>query len=80
MAAAGADLYAANCAVCHGAELEGGFGPTLGPDGNSPGYSDAELIEIVTNGRGSMPPFGGQLSRQEITAIVAFIRGFHAGG
>jgi mono/diheme cytochrome c family protein len=31
-------------------------------------------IELVTDGRGSMPAFGGRLSSAEIDRVVAFTR------
>lgn len=75
-----ADLYAANCALCHGDELEGGIGPALGPGGHAPGHSDAELIAIVANGKNEMPSFAGELTEPQITDVIAFIRGVAAEG
>jgi mono/diheme cytochrome c family protein len=68
------DLYAANCAQCHGVQLEGGVGPALGSGGHAQGHSDAELVELVTNGRNTMPAFGEKLSPEQIVALIAFIR------
>jgi len=69
-----ADVYAANCAACHGAELEGGVGPRLGPGGHAHGHADAELIAITTNGTNGMPAFADKLTEQQIVDLVAFIR------
>jgi cytochrome c551 len=69
-----ANLYAANCAACHGAELEGGVGPKLGPGGHARGHTDTELIAIITNGKNEMPAFIEKLTEQQITDLVAFIR------
>jgi mono/diheme cytochrome c family protein len=30
-------------------------------------------VEQITNGGGGMPPFGGQLSEEEINAIAAYV-------
>jgi mono/diheme cytochrome c family protein len=75
-----AELYAANCARCHGDELEGGIGPALGPGGHAHGHSDAELIAIVTDGKNDMPAFADKLTEQQISDLIAFIRGGEAAG
>jgi mono/diheme cytochrome c family protein len=69
-----ADVYATNCAACHGAELEGGVGPGLGSGGHAPGHADAELVGIITNGKNAMPGFVDKLTEQQIVNLVAFIR------
>lgn len=69
-----ADVYSANCAACHGAELEGGVGPELGPGGHAHGHSDAELVAIVTNGKNAMPAFVDKLTEEQIVDLVSFIR------
>ena len=51
--AAGEEVYQANCAACHGADLSGGAGPDLTQVGSN--YSADEIADIVTNGKGSMP-------------------------
>ncbi|MFC4023843.1 cytochrome c551 [Oceanobacillus longus] len=51
--AAGEEVYQANCAACHGADLSGGAGPELTAVGST--YSAEEIADIVTNGKGSMP-------------------------
>ena len=67
----GAALYSSNCASCHGADGEGGVGPSLVD--NVPGSSESELTEVVTDGTGLMPPFGSSLSEEEIEAVVQFL-------
>lgn len=69
-----ADLYAANCAACHGADLEGGVGPALGPGGHAFGHADSELVAIITNGKDAMPAFADVLTGRQIVDLVAFIR------
>jgi mono/diheme cytochrome c family protein len=69
-----AEVYATNCAPCHGAELEGGVGPGLGPGGPAQGHTDAELVAIITNGRNAMPAFVDKLTQQQIADLVAFMR------
>jgi len=55
-AATGDELYEANCAACHGADLAGGAGPDLTAVGSK--YSADEIADIITNGIGSMPAQG----------------------
>ncbi|MFN7143853.1 MAG: c-type cytochrome [Myxococcota bacterium] len=71
-ATAGADLYAANCAACHGANGEGGTGPAMSEVATK---SDAEIEGYIVNGSddGAMPPFPN-LTEQEIADIIAYIR------
>ena len=40
--------------------------------------SDAELDGIITKGKGMMPAYGKQLSKEDISSLVAYIR--HLGG
>ena|SRR5579883_3528993 len=76
-------LYARNCARCHGAD---GRGETeLGKAYGSPDLTDADwqrkvgdkrLTASITNGRENMPAFGKRLSHEEIVALVAYVRTF----
>ena len=52
---AGAQLFAQNCAPCHGAHGEGGIGPELEPES----YKDADLFQFIYNGitANGMPAF-----------------------
>lgn len=69
---AGATVFAENCAVCHGEDGHGGAG---GPDLRTMPKAKTEegAIEQVTDGGGGMPPFGGQLSEEEIHNVAAFV-------
>lgn len=70
----GADLFAANCASCHGNEGQGLVGPAL--DGN-PNVGDVEVIvSTILFGREDhgMPPFGGALDDDQIAAVATFVR------
>ncbi|MGI9649252.1 MAG: c-type cytochrome, partial [Acidimicrobiia bacterium] len=76
--AAGQDLFEANCARCHGSDLDGGRAPG-GPQAPSlsskTGPDDAVLIEIVKRGRGGyMPSFATQLEEAEIASIIDYVR------
>ncbi len=70
----GQALYEDQCASCHGKTGGGGIGPSL--EGIQDRFSEAEEADIITNGQGSMPAFGGDLSDEEIAAIVAYTRTF----
>src|SRR5260370_19565911 len=84
----GAALYGANCATCHGANLEGGTGAVLNPIDKLPGVTNsldpAFLIQIITSGRQPqagdpksipMPAQGGNPNRtdQHINDLAAYI-------
>ena len=82
MVDAGVDLYAANCAQCHGPDLRGTVqGPSLLSIVYEPGHhSDAAFVLAVAQGVrahhwdfGPMPPIEG-LSPTEVQAIIAFVR------
>ncbi|MGL4521291.1 MAG: c-type cytochrome [Bacilli bacterium] len=56
-----------NCISCHGNNLEGSGGiPSLQKLGAT--YSEEEIVDIITNGRGGMPD---HLLNEKETAIVA---------
>lgn len=74
----GAQLYAENCAMCHGPTGQGRVGPTLSKD--FPGINvTAALKQTISNGvPGSRMPAwsqanGGPLSEQDIDDIIAYI-------
>jgi mono/diheme cytochrome c family protein len=84
----GAALYGPNCALCHGANLEGGIGAVLNPIDKLPDVSNpldpAFLIQIITNGREPqtgdpksvpMPKKGGNvnLTDQDVKDLAAYI-------
>jgi mono/diheme cytochrome c family protein len=37
--------------------------------------SDAALNEVITKGRGKMPAFGAKIKPDDVTKLVAYIRG-----
>lgn len=78
----GADLYAANCAQCHGHDLRGTEeGPSFLSEVYEPGHhADGAFLLAVTRGVqphhwqfGPMPPVEG-LTTEDIEAIVALVR------
>lgn len=71
-AAAGQEIFVANCGSCHTLAQAGTTG-TIGPNLNDSSF-DQDAVEVqVTNGGGGMPPFGGQLSEEEIQNVAAFV-------
>ena len=82
-AAEGAEIFAANCASCHGANAEGraGEGPPLVHVIYEPGHhADGAFFLAVAQGVrqhhwtfGNMPPVAG-VSSDEIARIVAYVR------
>lgn len=78
----GADLFAANCALCHGAQADGTLtGPPLVHRLYEPGHHpDFKFQNAVANGVlahhwdfGDMPPVAG-LSQDDVAAITAYVR------
>jgi mono/diheme cytochrome c family protein len=69
----GADLFASNCAGCHGRGGEGGVGPALA-GGLARFDSMEEVVAFVSTGvPGSMPGFETRLSPEEIEAVVDYV-------
>jgi alcohol dehydrogenase (cytochrome c) len=70
----GSRVYAAQCAVCHGAngDLVAGVNLRNGPIRRA--SSDFELIELITSGipGTAMPPFAFNAS--ELTGVIAYVR------
>ena len=87
---AGQSIYLQNCAACHGVDLAGqkdwkvrdkeGFLPAPPQDsaGHTWHHSDQLIMEIVRDGLDvgptRMPKFGSQLSDEEISAVIEFIK------
>ncbi len=69
----GQELFAKNCAGCHGADGKGAFGPDLSGDYQY-GKTAEAIQESITAGRpGNMPAFGQKLSAVEIETLTEFI-------
>jgi mono/diheme cytochrome c family protein len=74
-----AGLYKTNCVACHGAD---GRGTPTGKslqvaDFHSPKVQqqpDAQLVQVISEGRGNMPPFGDRLNKNQVGALVTYIR------
>jgi mono/diheme cytochrome c family protein len=69
---AGQELFAANCARCHGAELGGGMGPPLNDLPSTWGGSTlGSLYRFVSSNMPMDAP--GSLSDEEYAAVIAFV-------
>jgi cytochrome c553 len=72
-AQAGAAVFAsAGCGGCH-ALADAGSSGAVGPDLDELQPSDVQVVAIVTDGRGSMPSFSGQLDEQQIVDVAAYV-------
>jgi mono/diheme cytochrome c family protein len=75
----GASVFAsAGCAACHTLSAAGASG-TVGPNLDELRPTQAQVVSIVTSGRGVMPSFADQLSPEEIQAVASYVSGA-AGG
>ena len=76
----GAVNFEMHCATCHAPNGSGdtAVGKSVHiPDLRSPAVqsqSDAQLVEVIANGKGAMPPFKSSLSADEIDALAKHIR------
>lgn len=73
--AEGREVWSSTCAKCHGADGGGGSGVKLADGRAEELHPQVEsMIEVVTEGKGAMPSFGGSLSDEEIEAVVRYVR------
>jgi cytochrome c6 len=80
--AATAGTFRTKCAMCHGPD---GAGSSVGKSMNVPDLrssvvqdqADAELAQIISNGKGGMPAFKGSVSDDQIQALVTYVRSLH---
>lgn len=72
--AAGDEIYRQLCAGCHGADLNGGIGPPLGPGSNAAGRPREFLEFTVIHGRGRMPSFSSSLNDEQLERLVSYLR------
>jgi mono/diheme cytochrome c family protein len=80
--AASSATFRTKCAMCHGPD---GSGSAVGrsmnvPDLRSPVVQklpDAQLAQIISDGKGGMPSFKSSLSEDQIHSLVAYVRWLH---
>jgi mono/diheme cytochrome c family protein len=79
---ASAATFRTKCAMCHGQD---GGGSPAGKSMNVPDLRssvvqklpDAQLAQIVSDGKGGMPSFKNSLSEDQIHGLVTYIRSLH---
>ena len=72
MIEAGAEVYATHCAECHGERLAN---PGSAFDLRKLGADERPRFDkAVTDGKGQMPAWGGQLTAEEFDQLWAYIR------
>ena len=67
----GAAIFARNCSPCHGAHMadpQGAFDLRTFPHDQH-----SRFVSSVTNGKNSMPPWGGLLKPEEIEDLWAYV-------
>jgi len=65
-------IFEENCTSCHGSD---GKLCALGAKDLSRSTLDrSQAVEIITNGKSTMAPFGSMLSNQEIDAVAEYIQ------
>jgi len=65
-------LFTANCASCHIFADAGSTG-TIGPSLDQSSLDVAAIEEQIRKGGGGMPPFEGQLTDEQITALARYL-------
>lgn len=77
---AGASVFQMNCVACHGANLEGGIGPTFLDDEWLHGGQASDIIRTITEGvpAKGMVPWGGILSPEQINQVAAYVISRHS--
>jgi len=76
--AASSATFRTKCAMCHGPDGRGSaVGKSMNvPDLRSPAVQnlpDAQLAQIISDGKGGMPPFKSSLSADQVHSLVAYI-------
>jgi cytochrome c6 len=80
--AASSATFRTKCAMCHGPDGSGSeVGKSMNvPDLRSPAVqklSNAELAQVIANGKGGMPSFKSSLGEEQIHSLVSYIRSLH---
>ena len=81
--AGGAEIYQAQCTVCHGTKGKGDGPAAAGLKPRPPDLSDSvlmaklsddSLVKVLTGGRKAMPGFGKILKPEDVRRVAAFVR------
>lgn len=71
----GSKIFRTHCTLCHG--NDGRLGINGAKDLSASTLSRAEMIALVSNGRGAMAPYRQVLTKAEIEAVVDHLRSLH---
>ncbi len=74
-----ADLFKSKCQMCHGPD---GKGTTVGLNMGAHDWhsadvqkmTDAQIIDVITKGKGKMKGFGDKLTADQIKALAAYVK------
>jgi len=72
--ARGRELFASNCAKCHGAVARGGLGPPLVGRTLQHGDSDWAVYRTVSRGLPGTAMVGGLVDRRDIWRVITYLR------
>jgi mono/diheme cytochrome c family protein len=78
----GQKLFDTNCAKCHGPDGSGStvVGKAVGAkdlgSAEAKKLTDAEIHTQIEQGKGNMPPFGGNLNKAQIDSLIPIVRAF----
>lgn len=75
------NMFSSTCASCHG---QSGVPTAVGKSLNAPDLGStavqkqttAQLQQIISEGKGNMPPFKSSLSEAQIDSLITYIRTF----
>lgn len=70
----GQKVYSQNCASCHGASGNGGYGPKLAGVVAVKYPNIDDQIALIANGKGAMPAFSKKLTAEQLTAVTRYTR------
>ena len=83
--AQGKKLFTIDCVMCHGQEGDGKGELAVAMKLSPPNYrdenamkkfSDGDLFDIITNGKGGMPAEGKRATAEQIWSLVNYVRSF----
>ena len=75
-----AKIYKTNCAQCHSADGSGdnvtgkAFHAKDLRSEEVQKQTDAEVADVITKGRGKMPPFAAKIKPDDVTKLVVYLR------
>jgi mono/diheme cytochrome c family protein len=64
-------LYNEKCAACHG--QDGTAGVANAANLRSSKLENKAIIQVITNGKNGMPPFGGQFTPDDIEKLTNYV-------